>query len=244
MMTRSNQFTIAYETLAQELAALERMIQVFVQIFELDVPAQAKGVGDQVQALSAFYSWETMDESGGWPSLDQGFSELEQDAEDLLAQIHKLDQSVGELGQIYKELVLPQTIVILVSSLEVYLSTVFTLHLSSRLSLKDSAVSEIRRRYNFQNWGDVVKAYREFVDIELPPDGIEGSEIQALLQKRHVIVHQRGVIDRRAIDQLRLPSSSLGEHLTFEHTEVEKCINLVREIGEFLYGPAREVVDE
>jgi len=117
---------------------------------------------------------------------------------------------MGELKAIYEQFVLAQLIVRLVSSLEVYLATVFTSCLSAKLELSERAVSEIASRYNFQNWGSSVEAFRTFLDIDLSSGDFDSSRIVSLQQKRHVQVHRMGVLDERAVRQLGMSPARIG----------------------------------
>lgn len=231
----SDQRAEAYQTLTQELASFKQMIEVFSCIFGLDIAEQAKNVREQLLGVSGYYSWETWGTEDGWTALDQGFSELEQNASKLMQQVDALDRSIGELDRIYTECILPQALVMLVGSLEVYLSTVFVSCLSSRSGLGDRAISETRSRYNFQNWGQTVEAYRVFLGIELGSEVVDSTKIHALLQRRHVIVHQRGTIDVRAIRSLKLLPSAVGERLRIKQSEVLESIDLVRCIARLIY---------
>lgn len=212
------------------------MIEAFSEILELDIAARAKSVKDQLQTVTDLYFYETWDASEVITSaLDLVFSRLEYETSEFAQQVHELDRSINELSRIYKQFVLSQAVVILVSSLEVYLSAVFTSCLSGRLSLNDRAISGICSRYNFQNWGSSVDAFRTFLEMELCPQGIDSSHIIALQQKRHVLVHQMGIIDERAVRQLKLSPSLVGKHLEIRQSEVLEGIELVRAIGEHLY---------
>lgn len=237
----SSQFTEAYQVLSRVLANLEQMLNVFSHIFELEVAGQAKDVRDQMLGISDFYFWETGDGSGGWHSLDEGFTELEQKMGAFSDDIEQLDQSIGELDQIHRRFVLPQILVMLVSSLEVFLSTMFELGLSSRSNLDSRAIGEIRRGQSFQNWGRAVKAYSTFLGMDPCPEGVENSEVQALIQKRHVIVHQMGIVDGRALQDLRLPSTAVGKRLGIDRSAVIESLDLVGKIGKHVFDLSRQI---
>lgn len=163
------------------------------------------------------------------------FSKLEYDTSEFAERVSRLNEAIGELNQIYEQFVLPQVIVMLVGSLEMHLSAVFVSCLSSKFGLNDRAISRIRSRHNFQNWGDSVDAFRTFLAIELCPPEVDGSEIVALQQERHVIVHQMGIIDERAVRQLNLSPSLIGRRLEIKQSEVIEDIKIVHRIGEHLY---------
>lgn len=235
-MNKSDHFSNSYETLRQNLASLEQMTVTFSKIFELDIATRAKRVKDQLQRVTDLYFYETWDTSEViTSSLDLSFSELEYETSEFAERVSRLNEAIGELNRIYEQFVLSQVIVMLVGLLEMHLSTVFVSCLSSKLDLNDRAISKIRSRYNFQNWGDSVDAFRTFLGIELCPQESDGSKIVALQQERHVIVHQMGVIDERAGRQLNLSPSLIGRRLEIKPPEVLEDIKLVHRIGEHLY---------
>jgi len=228
--------TTASESLRRNLAAIEEMVETFSKVFELDVATQAKRVKDQLQKLEELCFHETWDTAEViTSSLDWSFAELNYEASEFSDRVQQLDDSLSRLNQIYEQFVLPQAVVMLVGSLEVYLSTVFSCCLFDMLRLNHRAVSKISNRYNFQNWGDSVDAFRTFLGIELCPEGINNSEVVGLQQRRHVFVHRTGIIDERAAHQLSLPLSSIGERLTVGYCEVMGNIELVRRIGDHLH---------
>jgi hypothetical protein len=228
--------TTAGESLRRNLASIEEMVETFSKVFELDVATQAKRVKDQLQKLEELYFHETWDTAEViTSSLDWSFAELDYETGEFSDRVHQLDESLSRLNQIYEQFVLPQAVVMLVSSLEVYLSTVFSCCLFDMLCLNDRAVSKISSRYNFQNWGDSVDAFRTFLGIELCPEGVNSSEVVGLQQRRHVLVHRTGMIDERAVHQLSLPLSSIGERLRIKYSDVMENIELVRRIGDHLH---------
>lgn len=223
----------ANETVRRDLAFLTQITEAFSTVFELDIPGQAERVAAQLEKVTDIYFHETVDSSEVLTSaLDWTFSELEYETDQFTQRARRLADSVDELRQIHEEFVLSQALVMLVSSLEIYLESVFRTCLSLRLDLDRSAASQIMRLYNFQNWGDAVNAYRSFLDVELCPDTIGGGEIHAMLQRRHVLVHRMGLIDERAIRQLQLPESSLGTQLKVTSADVAQGVQLVRQIVE------------
>jgi hypothetical protein len=141
---------------------------------------------------------------------------------------------MGEFESIYKQFVLPQLVVMLVGSLEVYLTTVFRSYMAAKIDLKERAIADISNRYNFQNWGSSVDAFRTYLDMELCPSGLESGKVMALQQKRHVVVHRLGILDERAVKQLALDPSFIGKRLVVQASEVREGIELVRQIGEHI----------
>jgi hypothetical protein len=200
----------------------------------LDIAAQAKNVIGRLRAVADTYFHETWDTSGVLTSsMDLEFAELEYHAHELDESAKQLDESINELKQIYEQFVLSQAVVMLVSSLEVYLSTVFESCLSAKLDLGERAISNIRGGYNFQNWGDSVDAFRTFLGIELCPQDISGSKIVGLQHRRHVLVHRMGIIDERAARQLNSPAM-VGKRLKIDRFEVIEGIKIVRGLAEHL----------
>jgi hypothetical protein len=239
--SESDYLEIANETLRRNLASLEQMVDIFPRVFELDIATRARRVRDQLQRVTEIYFHETWDTSEVvTSSLDLSFSELEYETGEFSERVQQLDESINQLNQIYERFVLSQAIVMLVGSLEVYLSTVFACCLSGILNLNDRAISKISGRYNFQNWGDSVDAFRTFLEIELCPEGDNGHKIAALQQKRHVLVHRMGVIDERAACQLNLPARLIGKRLRIEHSEVIEGIELIRRIGSHLHHSTKK----
>lgn len=235
MSVKFDQVRVANNTIQRDLAFLRRVIEVFSMVFELDVPTRAKRVTSQLRKVTDLYFHETWDSSEViTSSLDLTFSELEYETDEFAERVRQLNRSISELRRIYEQFVLSQALVMLVSSLEVYFSTVFRACLSDRLDLNESAILKIVSQFNFQNWGSTVNAYRTFLEIELCPQTVDGAKIDALLQKRHVLVHRMGVVDERAIHQLKLPSSLLGTRLKIEAPEIAKSIDLVYQIVEHL----------
>jgi len=234
MADKTGLLATANETLYQNIASLEQMVEIFSSVFELDIAAQAKDVICRLETIADTYFYETWDSSEIiTSSLDLGFSELEHRARELDDSAKQLDGSINELKRIYEQSVLPQAVVMLVGSLEVYLSTVFVSCLSAKLDLSERAISSIRERYNFQNWGDSVDAFRTFLGIELCPQDVGGSKIVGLQQRRHVLVHRLGVIDERAARQLNSPSL-VGKRLKIKQSEVMEGIKVVRRLAEHL----------
>jgi len=233
--SRPKHLATANENLRRNMASIEKIVETFSRVFELDVATRAKQVRDLLQKLVDLYFQETWDTSEViTSSLDWSFAELDYETSEYSDRVHQLDESISQLNQIYEQFVLPQAVVMLVGSLEVYLSTVFASCLSDMLGLNDRAVSKISGRYNFQNWGDSVDAFRTFLDIELCPEGVNSSEVVGLQQIRHVLVHRLGVVDERAARQLNLPLSSVGKDLKVKYSEVIEYVELVRRIGEHL----------
>lgn len=230
MSVEHGELVDAEETIRRDLAFLKQITDVFSMVFGLNIPEQAAHVATQMEKVSNLYFRETVDSSDFITSLDWIFSELEYEADEFAVRARRLNDSFKQLHHIYQQFVLSQALVMLVSSLEVYLGTVFRISLAHRLGLDAGAVSQIARGYNFQNWGSATQAFRTFLQVELCPDGVEGAEVNALLQRRHVLIHRLGIIDERALRQLRLPSSSLGTRLRVSPSEINKGIILVGRI--------------
>lgn len=232
---------MAHDALCRDLDSLEQIVDAFSRILELDVVAQARRVERQLVKATEIYFDETWDSAESLTSsLDSTFSELDYETSELGKAVVQLDQNMDELKAIYEQFVLAQLIVMLVSSLEVYLAAVFTSCLSAKLELSGRAVSDIASRYNFQNWGSSVEAFRIFLDFELCSGGFESSRIVSLQQKRHVLVHRMGVLDERAVRQLGISPHRIGERLRIGPSEIKESIELVRSIGEYVHHAGQE----
>jgi hypothetical protein len=211
------------------------LVDVFSEIFELEIAARAKSVQAQLIKTTEIYFDETWDSSEALTaSLDLAFSALDYETSEFVKRVSHLDQAIGQLEDLYQQFVLGQVVVMLVGSLEIFLSAVFKSCLEQKLDLNQRAISSIMSRYNFQNWGSSTDAFRTFFEIELCPEGVDSSTISTLQQKRHVLVHRLGELDKRAVSQLGLQPSSAGRRLTIELAEVVQGIELVRAIGEHL----------
>ena len=235
MMHRRSWLETANKALDRDLGSLQRILEIFPKILELDLVSRATRVKNQLQRVSELYFEETWDTSEViTSSLDLTFSQLEYETGEFSERVKDLAESFDRLRHAYEEFVVSQGLIMLVSMLEVYLSTVFTSCLEERFGFGDRGISRIESRCNFQNWGDSVDAYRSFLGMELCPPGVSNSDVVALQQKRHVLVHQLGQIDLRAVRQLGLSPSMAGERLRIERSEVTEGINLVRNIGDHL----------
>jgi hypothetical protein len=237
MTHRFDHVAVANETLEQNLLSLEQMLLAFSRILGLEIASQAKQIKKSLQKATELYFYETWDVSEViTSSMDLVFSELEFETSVFSEQVDELDKSIQELARIYQQFVLAHALVMLVSSLEVYLSTVFRVCLSEKLNLNERAILQIVSQFNFQNWGSSVNAFRTFLEIELCPQEIDGSQIDALLTKRHVLVHRMGMVDERAIRQLNLPAIEIGERLRIKPSDVMEGIKLVSRIAEHLWS--------
>lgn len=231
-MTEQSKSKMALSTLNRNLGFLERMLGSFADIFSLDVLERAGDVGKQVEAVIDLYFNETYDSSEVITSgLDLEFSKLEFDSAEFSKRVDQLGQSLSSLSSIYEEFVLCQAIVMLVSSLELYLSTMFSVGLHERYPLGERAIVEIVSRYNFQNWGNAVEAYRNFLGIELCSRNEDGVCVTLLQQKRHLLVHQLGIIDQRGARSLGLSVAAIGQPLRVKEADVRDAIALVHRIA-------------
>lgn len=233
-MLRS-QVALAKQTLLEDLVSLEEMIQAFSEIFELGIVDQAKQIRSQLDKVTEVYFQETWDSSEAiTASLDLTFSELEFETSRFSRRVDQLDESLGKLAGIYAHFVLSQALVMLVSSLEVYLTRVFRSCLSDKRGLNERAIRTIMERYNFQNWGSSVDAFQTFFEVDLVPEGVNGATIERILQKRHVFVHQMGTIDEKAARKMGLHETEIGKHLKVSSAEILEGVQVVREISKCL----------
>ena len=235
MADRSGSFLAASKTLNHELDALERMVQVFAGILGMDIAARAKLVQAQLIKTAELYYEETWDSAEALTaSLDLTFSALDLETNEFVKSVTLLDESISKLHRIHDQFVLPQLIVLLVGSLEVYLSMLFESLLSERLGVQQRAISKIASRYNFQNWGSSVDAFQTFLELELCPEDVDSSAIIALQQDRHVLVHRMGIVDERAARQLKLDASFIGKRLVVRRSTVLEGVRLARKVDEYL----------
>ena len=156
-------------------------------------------------------------------AFDLDFSELEYKNRTFSQSAKMLNELIKGLETIYRQFILGQSIVIIVSSLEAFLSGIFSHCLMQKFPTKFTAqLDEITGRYNFQNWGNTIVGYRTFLNIDLGEGGNFSSRITMLQQKRHVLIHQAGVIDRRAVKQLNLRNEVVGKNINITEQEVRE----------------------
>lgn len=240
----SNDFKILLDALYQSLEFVERTVTSFRDIFALDIRGRAKGVDKKLKSVVDLYFYGTVDaEDDLISAFDKEFSELEYLSRDFSSSLNKLTDSLNKLSDIYDQSILEYTIVIMVSSLEVFLSNTFTLCLKAKFQQNDRAVSEIRSRYNFQNWGSSVEAYQTFLGVDFSTLKEFSSAITILQQKRHIIIHQSGVVDVKAAKYLNLPASAIGTRINIAEVDVSAGVGVVRNIAKYLYSAALKLTD-
>ena len=119
----------------------------------------------------------------------------------------------------------------------------FVLCLKTKFQQNDRAVFEIRSRYNFQNWGSTVEAYQTFISIDFATLKGIGSAITILQQKRHILIHQSGIIDAKAAKYLNLPARVIGTHLMVTEEDVRDGVRIIKNISNHLYNSALKLTN-
>ena len=219
----------------QSLNYIEQILNSFKEIFELEISEQALDISKKLNEVIELYYYDTVDSDESLTAaFDLDFSELEYKNRTFSQSAKKLNESIKGLKNIYKQFILGQSTVIIVSSLEAFLSGIFSYCLMQKFQQNSRAVDEITGRYNFQNWGNSVVGFRTFLNIDLGEGGNFSSKITILQQKRHVLIHQSGVIDKRAAKNLNLTNEVVGKSLNITEQEVRESIKTVREFSTFL----------
>jgi hypothetical protein len=235
-----NQFVNKFN---QSLDYIEQIINSFNDIFKLEIREQALDISKKLNDVIELYYYDTVDSEESLTSaFDLDFSELEYKNRTFSQSAKMLNESIKGLETIYRQFILGQSIVIIVSSLEAFLSGIFSHCLMQNFQQNSLAVNEITGRYNFQNWGNTVVGYRTFLNIDLGEGGNFSSRITMLQQKRHVLIHQAGVIDKRAVKQLNLPNEVVGKNINITEQEVREGIKTAREFSVFLQSATQNIV--
>jgi hypothetical protein len=142
-------------------------------------------------------------------------------ADSFEAQIEPIIQE--KVMELY-ELALPQILVFMVSCLEAYLKDNYSL--CSRHSVKNLLnVETIRKSYGRLIHGDIFNG-----DEEL------GSDLQEILQTRHVIVHRNGIIDEEACEKVeRWNKSMVNKEIKLNTSIVEGYLKTVEKFGKVVH---------
>jgi hypothetical protein len=244
MNTLHKRITEAFEVYQNDLNALEQMITAFHNILILDIGNAANRINAKLKKVSEFYFEETWDSSEVITSaLDLVFSELEAEQDDFQDEVDKLNSSLKLMQRNYKEFILPQGIVLLVSSLELFLATIFKNLLRAKLrGVNEYAVNNICRGVNFQNWGSTIDAYRTFLDIDFNKSSINRRMIVEIQQERHIIVHRRGLLDEKSLKLLGVSKKQVGRRLKFSEDSIYKAISLFSESGKVIHEIAEQKI--
>jgi hypothetical protein len=222
-------------TFNQSLDYIEQITKSFKEIFELEIREQASDISKKLNSVIELYYYDTVNSDESLTSaFDLDFSELDHMNRSFSQKAKNLKNSIMDLESIYKQFILSQSIVIIVSSLEVFLSGVFSYCLMKKFQQNSRAVDKITDRYNFQNWGNTVDGYQTFLNIDLGKDESFKSKIIKLQQNRHVLVRQSGIIDKRVIKTLNLPEKAIGKKLNFTEKEIKDYIETARKFSIYL----------
>lgn len=236
-----------FHALEKDLASIEEMVDFMPRVQRLDLQRKAESVAKTTKEIVQIYFEEShavyanSDDDIRETTTTQ-FDGLYADADDEIATLQHalsgLRGAMNDLQTIYSSFMLPQAIVMLVSSLEAFLSTTFDICVEERLQKAglhtSGAKKVIVEQYNFQNWGTSVKAYREILGIELAPATLDSGLIEQIQQIRHILVHRAGIVDERAVRHLRLEEAQLGRRLVVTGELVTKGIAGVRLVRDHL----------
>jgi len=117
------------------------------------------------------------------------------------------------------ELGLPQTLVFIVSCLEAYLKDNYSLITSNEVKKSLLNIKNIQRTYGRLIKGDILGG-----DEELRKD------LEEIFQKRHVIVHNGGIIDKKAREKVeKWDDSMIGQQVTLNSHVVEEHLARIEE---------------
>lgn len=117
------------------------------------------------------------------------------------------------------ELGLPQTLVFIVSCLEAYLKDNYLLITGNEVKKSLLNTKNIRRTYGCLVKGDILGG-----DEELRKD------LEEIFQKRHVIIHNGGIIDEQACDKVeKWDESMIDQQVTLNSRVVEEHLARIEE---------------
>ncbi|MBX9997730.1 hypothetical protein [Priestia aryabhattai] len=156
----------------------------------------------------------------------------------------KLENSINKASILYRlvhesdeqvtRVLLEQCMVILATCIEVFLRDIYSTTLNLRYIKRGQSI--IERFYNevkndFINTGKIRKRFKEMgVDIKNTFGKEVVKDINLLLLKRNVIVHNNGIIDKAFLSSSGL-NVNIGSKIEISKDEIENCISLVNDLS-------------
>lgn len=226
------------ENFEKELHTAEDIIQIFPFIFQLGIIIKARQIHDKAKKITDFYFEETWDNLR--PSItaayDLKFSELEYEMEGFGEKIDNLENGFSELENLYRQKILGQSIILLVSAFETFLSSAYITILQMK-NVKGSFDTQESR--SFQNWNKAVYLYNQVLGIKLLDAGIDYEIISDMIQQRHLLVHNIGKMDEKYIEKKRIQRDLIGSPLSFEEKSILNYIHSLKAIADFVINKTK-----
>lgn len=129
---------------------------------------------------------------------------------------------------------LEQSIVILATCIEVFFRDIYSTILNLRHVKRGHTI--IERFYNevkndFINTGKIRKRFKDLgIDIKNTVGEEVVKDINLLLLKRNVIVHNNGIIDKAFLSNSGL-NGNIGSLVEISKDEIQKCINIINDLS-------------
>jgi len=102
------------------------------------------------------------------------------------------------------------------------------------------------KKLSFQNLENARKRIAELsgIDISSPLTVDEWQAAVRLFQKRHLIAHKMGVVDREYILNSGDKSIEIGRKIKISREEIEQIVNVLRKIAEYLYASLQRIAND
>ncbi len=186
------------------------------------------------------------------PSAKMNFGKSQVDIADELQYINEVRNYIRNAEKAIKDaqlrFVTRQALVMLVTALEVYLEDAFkdaliqTLRRKKGSQVKPEVMADkLASRYNFQNWEQVKDAFAKEFRIDLTRSGIPESDIEIILQDRHIIVHNLGIRDKQYQKKTHCPTKLIGQELDVTEAHVRDALQKVESLVNYVDAELQKV---